>query len=765
MSTKIKGDFVALYHWTYYERGHVVLGRSEASVLRVMGSPKFDPEKITGAERIRIVRPSPEDAYRARVEWDKIHLADFRRVLGYAVHRLVELGGKYPPGFSRCEKYVSRDGEDTARDGRERHWDCARCLDGVRISRWVVLKTYENVLRGASLPSYKKWEPTPLMRFSEDLPIADPSLPIHAMRENPGHHSSGTTSLQIDPKEVFNYREGGTIFWFQAIEDLPALKARAEAEIKKKKEARKKTEKAEKRRFKNTQQTRDQKERKELADFFGSLPFSPLTPSERFAPMKRFYVHNVRAGFATNSSSTHSIVYLRGARLTPSDEGGDYFGWEDFTLTNQESKREYLAGQIYSALESTSGPEIAKTVARAWTGLSPGDCRPSDHQSVLSLPMAWDGKGLDREFINEFREFLDRDDVAVLGGNDNSENHSDLDVPGVVDAGVRSAFETDGPREPPIVARRDPKGFWTLFNREDGSKMRISFGDNGLKSTPEKATNPELCDLKITDQCNFGCTWCYQGSTPEGKHASREEIGAIARALGELHVFEVALGGGEPTEHPNFESILYDFKYHNIVVNFTTKSLSWLKEPGTGRTILSKIGAFAYSVGTAADVRKLATAMKKYPEFKEKATVQHVVGTSASEDDFRKLLEACHKNEFRLTLLGYKTTGRGLMYQPKPLNWMGVLADIAPKKYLNVGVDTVLVDRHWDEMIAAGVPEWCLTRKEGAFSCYIDAVERKMGPSSFCDPNQYTTLPLRNSNQWSPGQVDSVDIAQIFSTY
>lgn len=39
----------------------------------------------------------------------------------------------------------------------------------------------------------------------------------------------------------------------------------------------------------------------------------------------------------------------------------------------------------------------------------------------------------------------------------------------------------------------------------------------------------------------------------------------------------------------------------------------------------------------------------------------------------------------------------------------------------------------YDRLIAEGVPAWCLTRKDGQFSAYVDAVTGRVYPSSYED--------------------------------
>lgn len=84
----------------------------------------------------------------------------------------------------------------------------------------------------------------------------------------------------------------------------------------------------------------------------------------------------------------------------------------------------------------------------------------------------------------------------------------------------------------------------------------------------------------------------------------------------EKGVFELAIGGGEPTLHPRFHDIIEACVKKNsdggfIVPNFTTRNLSVFKK-GMDKThdLLYSIGGFAYSVDGKKDVSKLETVVR-----------------------------------------------------------------------------------------------------------------------------------------------------------
>ena len=224
-----------------------------------------------------------------------------------------------------------------------------------------------------------------------------------------------------------------------------------------------------------------------------------------------------------------------------------------------------------------------------------------------------------------------------------------------------------------------------------------------------------------------------------GKHAGLQTISSIAYALGDMQVFEVAIGGGEPTMHPGFEKILQTFRSCGIVPNFTTKSLAWLRDEKRRREILDKAGAFAYSVTDSGDIDKLAALAKAYDIPSRQVAVQYVMGT-AGDWEFEQILRAAHYHRIRLTLLGYKTVGRGDQFKPRDgenAKWLSFIQEAIKKHGCpNIGIDTALAQKYEEQIKAAGIPAWMFHTQEGRFSCYIDAVEKLAGPSSFCSPDE-----------------------------
>lgn len=454
--------------------------------------------------------------------------------------------------------------------------------------------------------------------------------------------------------------------------------------------------------------------------------------------MKKIKIFNARLGFACNSSSTHSFLMLNDGESAQTTEKTD-FGWSLFVASNEESKANYLGSSLNAGLAAAGVPVDLrdKFMFDVLRGRSYSEEAYVDHQSELSIPTDFEGRP-NAEFMKEVCDFIMRNDVAVLGGNDNDSVVHPTMVKG------KEALK-DFPKEDRFgiwVARKDSNGgYWTLFNKDDGTKMRFSFDDGGTR--PIKASFPELADVKITDFCPYGCEFCYQGSTVSGTHASMERIVEIADRLAKAEVFEVALGGGEPTSHPEFLNVMKAFSERGIRTNFTTRNYALARRADAGE-IFDLAGAIAFSVGSERDLDRLAAALLDSPKIdsffgsfsgKPSIAVQIPMGTTSMEE-FEKILKRGFALGIQVTLLGYKETGRGVEYAPFDYRgWLEVtvkaVAEARKAGYPKISIDTALAAEFEKEILAAGAKAETFEIEEGAFSMYVDAVRGIMAPSSY----------------------------------
>ena len=443
-------------------------------------------------------------------------------------------------------------------------------------------------------------------------------------------------------------------------------------------------------------------------------------------------VDNVRFGFANNSSSTHSVLIGNKHGPIQSSDGDFCFGWDWFHLTTEEAKLRYLAAQLY---ENLPGNHCEKAdVVREVMGIEVpwpdqgngswnGRCY-TDHQSQWAFPSEYSSEQLHQPFLHALKESLLEKDVTIRGGNDND----DVGERPEWIRGKASKPHEAIPRdyhEGQVVCRQEGEWF-VLFNRASGLKVRLSF--NRDAASYRHATAPELVDMKITDRCNRGCGFCYQGSAPDGQDADVGTIKTLLDRLAEKEVFEVAIGGGEPTLHPFFPWMLGYSVGKGIVPNFSTGTTAWMTNPTIADAVRACCGSFAMSSLQIADLQALA-------EWNEKdihsngGCLQIPLGCYPQETVWQAISVA-KGNGIAITLLGFKAHGRGTTFQPHPYRDF-IRKELANRSFWRVGADTLFVSEFRKELDEAHVSAKLIADVEGAFSCYIDAVEGKMGASSY----------------------------------
>lgn len=490
-------------------------------------------------------------------------------------------------------------------------------------------------------------------------------------------------------------------------------------------------------------------------------------------------IFNLRAGFATNSSSSHSIVILPNS-INPDTlsaygrDGYDFeYGWESFVLTSEEDKLAYFATQLFTSLSRTIDDELVRArmiheitgfdlVEKAGYSEKSGISAYVDHQSVWELNR-YDTESEDfKSFLRDLCEYITKNDrIVIQGGNDNSDWEPDyggkVKNPPVYD--ILGEYRFDGYGGGKRIIRKDGD-YYTIFSPSTGAKLRFTLKE---KAKPyRKSSTPELVDLKITQYCPMGCEFCYQSSTKEGTHASLESIKRYVDRLADMKVMEVAIGGGEPTMHPDFIEILKYIKQSGMVANFTTYSLAWLKNPELVDAVKEYVSAMGVSVHNRRDIEKVIKINKAVngketfsPYDSGNKTVimaQHVFGGTDAGETAQMLVEIWDKS-IPLLLLGYKRVGFGVDIEPHDMTDILSLIKltVTNKNYYGakmsfLSIDTAFANRFKKFLKEINISANLISSPEGKFSMYIDAVEGQMAPSSYCDKKEYISIPEKTQD-------------------
>ena len=92
-------------------------------------------------------------------------------------------------------------------------------------------------------------------------------------------------------------------------------------------------------------------------------------------------------------------------------------------------------------------------------------------------------------------------------------------------------------------------GNTTVTIMNDGTKIREY-------ENTAKIVHPESIDIKITDYCDMGCSYCHESSTTKGIHG---DLNKLLEVISELPAgIELAIGGGNPLSHPNHVEFLQE---------------------------------------------------------------------------------------------------------------------------------------------------------------------------------------------------------------
>lgn len=208
-----------------------------------------------------------------------------------------------------------------------------------------------------------------------------------------------------------------------------------------------------------------------------------------------------------------------------------------------------------------------------------------------------------------------------------------------------------------IVFRNYPdEKYKVIFNQETGFFARVE--EKGTTEIFWAKDGPELLDISITNWCNKGCEFCYRNSSENGEHISLEDYELIMLQASKNNVFQVALGGGNPNQHPNFIEILkLTREKYNIVPSYTTNGRGLTPE------ILEATKKYCGAVAVSAyePFNETKQAIKLLASHKIKVNLHYVLDSKSIEkviewlENGHNLLEQCNA----IIFLNYKPVGNG----------------------------------------------------------------------------------------------------------
>ena len=261
-----------------------------------------------------------------------------------------------------------------------------------------------------------------------------------------------------------------------------------------------------------------------------------------------------------------------------------------------------------------------------------------------------------------------------------------------------------------------------FINLENGTKVRKNDLDN---LTPEY---PESMDIKITNKCHHNCTMCHEASTPNGKHGDIMNAKFIETLL---PYTELAIGGGNPLEHPDLEMFLRKCKSLKLIPSMTVHQDDFMNNLEFLRMLRDEELIWGIGVSVSYVTDELIEALHEFPN-----AVCHIIAGIATEAVINKLAN----NNLKVLILGYKVFRRGeALYERDSTNidfLIQYMYDILPDMINNGWFNTVSFDNLAIEQLK---PSRLLTKEQydefymgddGDFTLYVDLVNNEFAVSS-----------------------------------
>lgn len=271
-----------------------------------------------------------------------------------------------------------------------------------------------------------------------------------------------------------------------------------------------------------------------------------------------------------------------------------------------------------------------------------------------------------------------------------------------------------------------------IIHQYENGNYEVSLFQDGTKIRQGKAEKfipirPESIDVKITNYCDMGCKYCHEASTKNGKHG---DIETLFHKIKDLKGLEVAIGGGNPLDHPELLWFLDQCEKAGIVCNITINE-NHVKERYDKIINMSKYFKL-HAIGVSINSKDYDM-LKEFQEEVNSQVVYHMIMGIHSIEDLAAMRA---KDLDKVLLLGYKQFGFGRKYYqklPEEIETKIYHFKTQIQKFFdmhlsfdNLGIEQINLKRffkedYWNEHYMGD---------DFQFTMYIDAVRGTYAPTS-----------------------------------
>lgn len=285
-------------------------------------------------------------------------------------------------------------------------------------------------------------------------------------------------------------------------------------------------------------------------------------------------------------------------------------------------------------------------------------------------------------------------------------------------------------------------GNYSVILTNTGTKIRYNQANYLMPEFPESM------DVKICNRCEGGknvdgifhpCSFCHEGSTPDGK-------------LGNLHhpIFdsihsgvEIAIGGGNPLAHPDLVPFLERMRERHVICNMTLHLSHF--EQAAAKVKLWHDNGLVHGVGISVNTVPTdyqLTLLRSNSDF-----VVHVIAGVVPVEAMMKMYDC----GLKLLILGYKNYGRGEHYlelHPETMARIAQFEALIPEfkehfkllSFDNLALSQLHIKKYVSE------EEWNTSYMgdDGQFTMYLDMVKEEYAKSSISDRKPIFSNDIRD---------------------
>ena len=477
--------------------------------------------------------------------------------------------------------------------------------------------------------------------------------------------------------------------------------------------------------------------------------------------MRIIYLKNFRRGLATNSSSTHSLIYKNDDELFKDLNIFElnFYGRCDNTIAaTKEAKIKYVLADIkYNEplvqIMSSIYPEMKQYYPLIKKSFEDTD---KDVFGMYCRGRLYFDDNLEAS-VDYLKNVIEDPSIIIVGGSDEQdfvydtiEGHEQCPDPDMIDYESKNRYGIykNGNYWVGYGHTHDHVSVRTEENEWDSNEtpIRNSFCGKIRFMTQQSEEPvpefPELIDLKITNKCNHGCKFCFMSSNMKGKHA---DIGfllyVVRQCTRDKRRVEFSIGGGNILLYPQLDVLVKQMHESGHFVNVTINAAD-CKSIIDDEKMMSIFTRYVDGIGVSVtDVNDIDELCRLYQTFNAnrisydksyKFIVCHLIPEYLGVVKTREIMDTLRNKKkvyIPYLFLGYKTNGRGATQKYEELDKEAL--DMLFSGYSSTSIDTTFANRYFWYIKDNFSFKHTITRNEGEYSMYIDGVTETAYKSSY----------------------------------